>query len=224
MTHLARYIASVTAAAALLTWSAPLWAAGEQVAPAAAKPPKRSAKQEAQIKRGEYLATLGLCNDCHTPFAFDKELGMPVPDMKRMLSGHPEGAADPKPVPSTSDEMVFAGVGTAIGSAMGVVYAANLTPDTDTGLGSWTEEIFIRAIRTGKHMGGQGRPILPPMPWASLGKATDEDLRAVWAYLRSIPAVRNAVPAPKVPEAAMIELDKAYKRMAAPATPQANKK
>ncbi|MEZ0266360.1 MAG: cytochrome c, partial [Phycisphaerae bacterium] len=83
----------------------------------------------------------------------------------------------------------------------GVTYAANLTPDKNTGLGIWTEEMFVGAVRTGKHWGQSGaRPIQPPMPWQALSRMTDEDLKSVWAYLRTIPAIRNAVPDYVTPE------------------------
>jgi hypothetical protein len=82
-----------------------------------------------------------------------------------------------------------------------VSYAANLTPDA-TGLGSWKPETFIQAIRTGKHAGG-GRPILPPMPWMDYALMTDEDLRAVFAYLKSLPPISNVVPAPVPPAAGL---------------------
>jgi hypothetical protein len=81
----------------------------------------------------------------------------------------------------------------------GVSFSANLTPDKATGLGSWTEEMFMKAIRTGKHQ-GEGRPILPPMPWQDLRQMTDEDLKAVFAFLQSIPPIVNAVPDPIPPE------------------------
>jgi hypothetical protein len=76
-----------------------------------------------------------------------------------------------------------------------VSFTANLTPDPETGLGKWTVETFIAAIRTGKHE-GQGRPILPPMPWPMYKNATDDDLRAIFAFLRSIPPIKNRVPRP----------------------------
>jgi hypothetical protein len=71
----------------------------------------------------------------------------------------------------------------------------NLTPDSETGLGSWSEQMFIEMSRTGRHM-GKGRPVLPPMPVASLTAATDEDLRAIFAFLKSLPPVKNRVPDP----------------------------
>jgi hypothetical protein len=89
---------------------------------------------------------------------------------------------------------------TAWGGPWGVSFARNLTPDQATGLGSWTEAMFVQTIRDGKHQ-GTGRPLLPPMPWQEYRNLTDEDLSAIWAYLQSIPAVNNAVPEPIPPAA-----------------------
>ena len=74
----------------------------------------------------------------------------------------------------------------------GVSFTRNLTSDKETGLGSWTDAVFIKAMRTGKDM-GEGRPILPPMPWEDIGKLPDADLKAMFAYLQSVPPVKNAV-------------------------------
>jgi hypothetical protein len=87
---------------------------------------------------------------------------------------------------------------TAFSGPWGVSFAANLTPDTETGLGSWTEEMFTQALRTGRHQ-GRGRPIMPPMPWPNLAAATDDDLHAMWAFMRTIPAIHNQVPQPVDP-------------------------
>jgi hypothetical protein len=76
-----------------------------------------------------------------------------------------------------------------------VTCAQNLTPDENTGIGLWTEEMFKNALRTGKHM-GMGRPIMPPMPWQAIGGASDEDLAAIYAYLKSLPPIKNAVTGP----------------------------
>jgi hypothetical protein len=76
-----------------------------------------------------------------------------------------------------------------------VSFAANLTPDQNTGLGIWTEDMFMRAIREGRHM-GTSRPILPPMPWQAVRNLNDEDLRAVFAYLKTVPPITNHVPDP----------------------------
>lgn len=151
------------------------------------------------VERGKYLVTVGGCHDCHTPKTFGPE-GMGF-DMTRQLSGHP---ADAKLTPIDKKALepgnwCLAGPDfTAWVGPWGVSYAFNLTPDEQTGIGLWTEEIFIKTIRNGKHM-GEGRAILPPMPWFNYGQMTDEDLKAVWAYLRSIPPVQNLVPQPVAP-------------------------
>jgi hypothetical protein len=81
-----------------------------------------------------------------------------------------------------------------------VSFAINLTPDKETGVGEWSEQNFIQMARTGKHHGQpNGRDILPPMPWFNLKDLTDSDLKAIWAYLRSLPAIKNQVPLPIAP-------------------------
>jgi hypothetical protein len=116
--------------------------------------------------------------------------------MTRALSGHPASLVLP-PAPRTPDAWPWGGAGTntAFYGPWGVSFTANLTPDKETGLGSWTEEQFIMALRTGRHE-GKGRPILPPMPYPYVRSLTDEDLKAVFAYLQSLPPVRNRVPSP----------------------------
>jgi mono/diheme cytochrome c family protein len=176
-----------------------LAAAGTLTATAAKKSAKAAeaanaqrAAQAAKIKRGEYLVRIGGCHDCHTPF----KLGAngPEPDMSRMLSGHPEGLKMPPP-PKLDGPWVWAGAGTntAFAGPWGVSYAMNLTPERVTGIGIWDEAMFKKTLRTGKHW-GVSRPILPPMPWQNIGSATDEDLSAVYAFLRSIPPIRNQIP------------------------------
>ncbi len=152
------------------------------------------------VKRGEYLVIIGGCHDCHTPKSMSPA-GMPEPDMTSMLSGHP--SAEPYPLWKPEDLQTNNALAstnpmlTAWAGPWGVSFGANLTPDVETGIGEWTEQAFIQAIRTGKHQGQpNGRDILPPMPWPSMKLMTDEDLKAVWAYLRSIPAVKNQVPVP----------------------------
>jgi cytochrome c553 len=169
----------------------------------------------AQVERGRQLVAIGGCNDCHTPMKFDPEIGMPVPDMTRMLSGHPEGAPEPAAAPAAHDMAVIGATMTSFKLPFGTVYTANLTPDKDTGLGAWTEEMFMRAVRTGRHMGGNGRPILPPMPWPNVAQLSDGDIKAVFAFLQSIPAIRNDVPAPQVPDQAMDAIAAAYEKMLA---------
>jgi hypothetical protein len=168
-----------------------------------------------RVARGRQLVSIGGCNDCHTPMKFDADLGMPVPDMTRMLSGHPEGGPDPASTLAGHDIGVIGPTFTSFRLPFGVVYPANLTPDKDTGLGGWTEDMFVRAMRTGRHMGGNGRPILPPMPWMTLARQSDADLKAIFAYLQSLPALRNDVPAPKVPDGAMNAIAASYDKVLA---------
>ena len=85
----------------------------------------------------------------------------------------------------------------AFAGPWGVSYAANLTPDRETGLGKWTARTFIDTIRTGRHQ-GRGREILPPMPWKAFKNLTESDLKAVFAYLQTIPAINNKVPDPVI--------------------------
>ncbi len=166
-----------------------------QGTPKAAKPTK-PAKPSKAVARGEYLVRITGCNDCHTPFAMGPQ--GPAPDMSRMLSGHPETMKLPPP-PAAQGPWIAASsaTNTAWAGPWGVSYAINLTPD-ETGMGTWTEKMFIDAMRTGKHM-GRGRPILPPMPWGNVAAMTDEDLKSVYAYLKSIPAIKNATPEPTPP-------------------------
>jgi hypothetical protein len=156
-----------------------------------------------RVKRGEYLVSVIGCADCHTPL----EMGPngPQPDMSRWLSGHPEQMG---PLPAVAPAAPWAWTGAATNTAFngpwGVSYAANLTPDRNTGLGIWTEDMFLKALRTGKHM-GTSRDILPPMPWPMYRNATDEDLKSIYAYLRSIPPVVNHVPAVQPPATTIAE-------------------
>jgi mono/diheme cytochrome c family protein len=160
-----------------------------------------SAGADAQIERGGYLVTIGGCNDCHTPWQMGSA-GHPEPDMTRMLSGHSAGMEMP-PAPHLPPGPWVASVAgsmTAWAGPWGVSFTANLTPDAETGLGAWTEQEFKDALRSGRHQ-GRGREILPPMPWFNYAKATDEDLAAIFAYLRSIPPINNRVPDPVPPAA-----------------------
>jgi mono/diheme cytochrome c family protein len=146
-----------------------------------------------RVERGRYLVSTSACHDCHTPWKMT-ERG-PEPDMTRMLSGHPSSLKVPRP-PKLGDgpwNWVGAGSNTAFAGAWGVTFTANLTPDQNSGLGIWTEDMFLKAIRTGRHM-GTSRPIMPPMPWAVYRNMTDEDLKSIYAYLRTIPPISNHVP------------------------------
>lgn len=153
----------------------------------------RALTTEQLVKRGEYLVRAVACDDCHTPLVMGPN--GPEPDMSRMLSGHPQDFVDTYPtrLPEVPGFWMWAPTNTAFVGAFGRSYAANLTPDQNTGLGIWTEDLFIKALRTGRHF-GTSRPIMPPMPWQAIAGMTDEDLRGIYAYLRSIPPISNRVP------------------------------
>lgn len=149
---------------------------------------------KARVARGEYLVTIGGCNDCHTPFKMGPN--GPEPDMSRALSGHPQDFPMPEPPPSVGKSPWMwsgAATNTAFAGPWGISFARNLTPDPVSGIGIWDEALFMKTIRTGRHW-GTGRPILPPMPWFNYAKATDEDLKSIYAYLRTIKPIRNEVP------------------------------
>jgi len=151
------------------------------------------------VQRGKYLVTAMGCNDCHTPWKLGAE--GPGPDWSRMLSGHPADASLPAPpAASAAWPTAVAATMTAWSGPWGTSFTANLTPDKETGLGSWTVEEFIGALRSGRHQ-GRGRQILPPMPYPMIRQLTDADLQAIFAYLQSIPAIANKVPEPLPPRA-----------------------
>jgi hypothetical protein len=159
-----------------------------QAAPAASARESRSAA----VLRGEYLVQSGGCNDCHTPWKMGPR--GPEPDMTRMLSGHPENLKMPEPPKPEGPWLWFgSATNTAYAGPWGISYAINLTPDQNTGLGIWTEDMFVKAMKTGKHF-GTSRPILPPMPWQAYSHMPESDLKAIYAYLKTIPAVTNHVP------------------------------
>lgn len=159
-------------------------------------------QQPDPIAQGRKLAMIGGCGDCHTPKNFAPG-APPMQDSTRMFSGHPTTEPQPAWSPDDMQRAVAAttnGMLTAWAGPWGVSFAANITPDTTTGIGEWTEESFILAMRTGKHQGfSSSRNILPPMPWENLKGLSDQELRALWLYLRSIPPVRNEVPLPIPP-------------------------
>ena len=176
--------------------AAPARAAATVLASGAAKAAGGSAA------RGKYLVNTSGCHDCHTPWKVGPN--GPEPDMSRMLSGHPQDLQLPPPPKPVGPWIVAsAATNTAHAGPWGVSFTANLTPDPETGLGKWSQRNFMDAIRTGRHQ-GRGRPILPPMPIQVYKNFTDQDLGAIYAYLRTIPAIRNAVPEPlpPAPEAA----------------------
>jgi Cytochrome c len=150
---------------------------------------------ESQAKWGEHLVTIGGCNDCHTP----KKMGPngPEDDMSLMLSGHP---AQQPPVAFDAKEaakkgLVVTQTFTSWTGPWGVTYAANLTSDS-TGIGMWKEEQFIKSLKEKKWMGlDNTRPLMPPMSMMPATKMSDDELKAIFAYLKSTPPIKNVSPA-----------------------------
>jgi hypothetical protein len=169
-------------------------------------------KKADMVGRGKYLVTAGHCNDCHTPKVFTAK--GPVDDSTRLLSGYPATSTLPEIPKNVIAPDKWGALAsndfTAWAGPWGVSFARNLTPDIATGLGSWTPEMFIKAMRTGKDM-GEGRNILPPMPWFDIAPMTDHDLRAIFAYLRSLKPIENAVPDPMSPTGERLPTGKSSK-------------
>ena len=134
--------------------------------------------QAQKLECGLYLTTICACNDCHTPGTF-----YGAPDYDRRLAGSELGWVGP----------------------WGTTYARNLTPDPETGLGSWSEDDIVKTIRTGQR--ADGTEVLPPMPWPMYSGLSDEDAYAVAAYLKSLPAVRHKVPDKRPPGAKADKVD-----------------
>jgi Cytochrome c len=155
-----------------------------------------SASAMPTVERGKYLVTTTGCNDCHTPWTMGAQ--GPAPDMTKMLSGHPAGMVLMPPMLLPPWGVAGSMTMTAWSGPWGVSFSANLTPDSATGIGAWTQEQFVNAIKSGKHQ-GVGRPILPPMPWNWFSQMTDADLGSMYLYLRTIPAISNQVPGPVSP-------------------------
>lgn len=157
---------------------------------------KGGSDKKAMVEKGRYLVTLGGCDDCHSPKKMTAN--GPVPDEARLLSGHPADAKLPELSLNLFGPAKWGAITnndlTGWVGPWGRSYAANLSPDPETGTGAWNEELFIRILRTGKLMGA-GRDILPPMPWYNYAKLTDADLKAIFFYLKSLKPVKNQVPA-----------------------------
>lgn len=161
-----------------------------------------------QVAWGKHLVAMGGCSDCHTPKKMTSK-GQ-VPDRSMYLAGHPANVPLPKVnrkeienkgLMTTNDLSFWIG-------PWGITYAANLTPDPTTGLGNWTAGQFLRCIREGKENGSpNARPLLPPMNFVAAEvnhAASDAELTAIFAYLKTINPVHNPVPAPQPPVSAGI--------------------
>ncbi|HZY81066.1 MAG TPA: diheme cytochrome c-553 [Cyclobacteriaceae bacterium] len=152
------------------------------------------------IKKGKYIVTTSACHDCHSPKIFS-ERGMEL-DTNRLLSGHPKDEVLP-PTPGNGAQSgwtLFSAGLTASQGPWGMTYSANLTPH-ETGIGNWTFDQFKTAIRKGKYKGLESsRDLLPPMPWQMYQNFTDDDLLAVFTYLKSLKPIDNLVPYPVSPD------------------------
>jgi len=157
---------------------------------------------ESQAKWGEHLVTLGGCNDCHTPKKMTPQ--GPADDSTLFLSGHPEGmpAADVDRKSMESKGLVVTNDFTSWIGPWGVTYSANLTPD-DSGTGKWTEDQFLYALKTMTSKGLSGnRPLLPPMSMMSGKYMTDDELKAIYAFLRTVKPIKNNSVQPTPPASA----------------------
>ncbi|MGQ0738725.1 MAG: cytochrome c [Bacteroidota bacterium] len=120
-----------------------------------------------KVKYGQYLTTAAVCAECHTP------MGPQGPDFSKLFAG-----------------------GFVFETPMFKVAVSNITPDTATGIGAWTEEMFVSKFRNNasdevvNRNPGRENTI---MPWSTYGKMTEDDLKAVYAFLRTVKPVSNKV-------------------------------
>jgi hypothetical protein len=149
-----------------------------------------------QVKWGQHLVTVSACLDCHGPKDYSKPgagldslhflagyIGSPMPDVNR-------AELQSKHLAVTGDQTLWVG-------PWGVTYSSNLTSDSATGIGAWTEDRFMYAIRNGKYNGlASDRNLLPTMPWEMYKNMTDDELRAIFAYLKTTKPIKNKVPPP----------------------------
>jgi len=158
---------------------------------------------ESQVAWGKHIVTIAGCNDCHTP----KKMGAAGPEdnMDLELSGSPSQmqAINVNRKEIESKGLFMTNFAEFVGP-WGISYAANITSDSTTGIGNWTEDQFILCIRKGKYGGvAAGRNLLPPMPWPGFAQMTNDELKAVYAYLKSTKPIHNIVLQPQPPLLAM---------------------
>ena len=157
---------------------------GQPMARGGTAGPAASPGSDDPIARGKFLTEVLGCGDCHTPKGPDGK-----PDAAFFMAGHRAGDRYATWSDSLWDEgmgMIVAPAGTAFAGPWGVTFARNLTPDPTTGIGGWNEEAFVYVLREGT--------LKPPMPILAYGNMSDEDLKAIFAYLHSLPPVKNLVP------------------------------
>ncbi|HSC34297.1 MAG TPA: diheme cytochrome c-553 [Thermodesulfobacteriota bacterium] len=194
-----KYLNLKFAVFAVLALAAVAAGCNKNAAQQAAAPAPATAYTAAQVTRGAELVNEWKCNFCHTPELKGPD-GKPMPNPERLLSGHPQ---DEK-VPDVADMVITSDAfmefldnldNTVWASNDTLVFSANLTPDAETGIGTWTDVEFVGTMRQGMHM-GLGRRLLYPMPWQELAELPDADLISIYAYLRTIDPVSNKVPPP----------------------------
>lgn len=154
---------------------------------------------ESAERWGEHLVTVGGCHDCHSPKVMTP-MGPDI-DSSMLLAGHLANSPQPEVNKKEIQDkgLVVTGDLTTWIGPWGTSYTANLTSDP-TGIGNWKEEQFIRAIREGKYKGlASERNLLPPMPWPMYRHFTDDELKAIFAYLKTTKPVSNIVPPPLPP-------------------------
>ena len=128
-------------------------------------------KTPALVKRGEYIANhVAVCIDCHSTRDFSR------------FSGPPQKGTEGKGGDKFDHSLGFPGT----------FYARNITPDKETGIGSWTDGEIYRAITRG--VSKNGDPLFPVMPYKSYSQMTTEDAYAVIAYIRTLAPVKHKVP------------------------------
>jgi len=149
------------------------------------------------VKRGSYLVNAMGCDDCHSPKRMGEHGPEVIPELR--FSGYPAN----RPIAKADTNVIKNGwalFGPDLTNAVGpwgMSFAANISSD-DTGIGTWTEKQFLKAIREGKSKGLDGsRGLMPPMPWFVYKNLNDDDLRSIFAYLKASKPVENIVPAPK---------------------------
>jgi hypothetical protein len=156
-----------------------------QQPPATPYPPAKPERMAAAgtAARGAQLVMLGGCHDCHTPKHQDGSI-----DFSKSFMGHPANAPlPPQVVGGASANMLL----TAWRGPWGITLARNLTPDKETGIGTWTLADFKRTIRTG--VNPKGEVLRPPMPIPNLQSLPDADLEAIYRHLSTIKPIHNAV-------------------------------
>jgi hypothetical protein len=165
------------------------------------KKPEQVSTPDVSIEKGHHLVIAAGCNDCHSPKIMTPQ--GPKLDSTRLYSGHPAGDKLP-PINLTALEpgswLNFSADLTSCVGPWGLTFAANITSDSLTGIGAWSESTFVNTIRTGKHLGHEhGRPIMPPMPWENYKNLSDDDLKSIYAYLQTTIPVNNRVHEPYSP-------------------------